>query len=81
VTTAQIIILAAFETIGIFMVVRLWLKKTRKSIVHKMVWSVLLLIPLLGPLMYGFVSVDPSAHGEDVGDHSSGGGAGDTGHH
>ena len=79
-TPSQITLLVLLEAVGVILITRLWLKATKASLVRRIVWSVLLLIPLLGPLMYEFISVDPSAHGEDVGDHSSGGGTGDTGH-
>ena len=77
----EIILLALIELLGLFMIARLWLKKSKATLVHRIVWSFILLIPLIGPIMYGFVSLDPSAHGEDPGDHSSGGGVGDTGPH
>ena len=80
-TIIQITLLAAFEAVGLFMIYRLWFGKPKASLVRRIVWSIFLLIPLLGPLLYGFISIDPSEHGEDVGDHSSGGGVGDTGHH
>jgi hypothetical protein len=80
-TAIQITSLAVLEAVGLFMIGRLWFGKQKSSLVRRIIWSVLLLIPLFGPLMYGFISIDPSEHGEDVGDHSSGGGVGDTGHH
>ena len=76
----EIILLALIELLGLFMIARLWLK-SKTPLVKRILWSVILLIPLIGPMMYGFVSLDPSAHGEDPGDHSSGGGVGDTGPH
>jgi hypothetical protein len=75
------ILIGGLESIGLLMVVRLWLKKPKVRLSRKLFVSLVLLVPALGPLIYTFVSVDPAEHGEDVGDHSSGGGVGDTGHH
>jgi hypothetical protein len=79
-STSQIILLALLETVGIILAVRLWLKRPKLSVARRIGFSLLVLIPVLGPLTYGFVALDPSAHGEDVGDYSSGGGAIDPGH-
>ena len=79
-TQGQIALLAVVEAVGVFLVLRLWLKKAKASLARRIFWSALLLIPLLGPLLYGWVSLDPSAHGEDVGSHSSGGGTTGIGH-
>jgi hypothetical protein len=76
----QITFLALLEAVGILMAIRLWFKPAKTSAVRRIVWSVLLLVPVLGPIMYGFISLDPSEHGEDIGDHSSGFGSGDAGH-
>ncbi len=72
----QIALLAIAEALGLFLIVRLWLKKG--SLAYKIIWSLVLLVPVLGALLYVFISHDPSAHGEDVGDFSSGGGVGDS---
>jgi hypothetical protein len=77
-TTVQIVAIVAIEAVGLFMIVRLWLK-AGVSAIRKMILSALLLIPLLGPLMYVFISAGGSEHGEDPGDFSSGGGLGGTG--
>ena len=65
---AQITLLLILEAVGLFMIFRLWSKGSKKFLGRRIVWSVLLLVPLVGPLMYGFVLLDPSEHGEDVGD-------------
>lgn len=77
---SQKIVIILLEILGLIMVIRLWFKGGKLSLFRKIFWSVFLMVPLLGPVMYIFTSLDPSDHGEDVGDHSSGGGTGDTGH-
>ena len=80
-TVVQIILLSVLEALGILLIARLWFGKPKASLVRKVTCSILLLVPFFGPLAYGFISLDPSGHGEDVGDHSSGGAVGDTGEH
>jgi hypothetical protein len=65
---AQVTSLVVLEAVGLFMIFRLWSRGSKSSLSRRIVWSTLLLIPLIGPLLYGFVSLDPSEHGEDVGD-------------
>jgi hypothetical protein len=65
---AQITVLVILEAVGLLMIFRLWSRGSKGSLGRRIVWSVLLLVPLVGPLMFGFVSLDPSEHGEDVGD-------------
>ena len=67
--------LAVVEAVSLFAIIRLWRKK-KLSVARRIAWSFLLLIPVFGPLMYGFVSLVPAGHGEDAGDFSSGGGGG-----
>ena len=69
------------EVISVMLIYRLWTRKKRPGVVERCFLSVVLLVPLFGWLLYGFLRTSPDAHGEDVGDHSSGGGVGDTGHH
>ena len=76
-TASQIAVLAVAEAFGLFIIVRLWLKKA--SVSYKIVWSLLVLLPLLGPLLYAFLSLDTSPHGEEVRE-STGGGTGDISH-
>lgn len=71
-TTEQLELLAVFEGVGAILIFRLWRAKARKSLVFKIVWTLFLLIPLLGPLMYGFIVINPSSHGDDPSDSTGG---------
>lgn len=49
--TLLIVIAAVSELIGVWCVVGLW--RSRVSVVRKLVWTVVLLVPVLGPVFYG----------------------------
>jgi hypothetical protein len=51
-----IILFAVLEAIAL-VVARLWLRR-RHRIVPRILWSLLLLVPLFGLLIYGFVVID-----------------------
>lgn len=62
-----IIVVALLEVAALFAVMRVWRQK-RRHWVSKLLWSVLLLVPVLGLLFYGFLTITPEAkpdHTED----------------
>jgi len=52
-----IITLAVLEVIALVVIARLWIRR-RHPFVPRILWSVLLLVPLFGLLMYGFLVSD-----------------------
>ena len=74
----DITMLAVFETVGLILIARLW-RRPSGGWFRKIFWTVILLVPLVGPLLYCFITLNPSEHGDDVGGHSSGYGTGDSG--
>ena len=80
-TTLRLCLLILYEVISVFIIFRLWTRKQRPRIIERCLLSLVLLIPIFGWVFYIFLKSSPDAHGEDVGDHSTGGGVGDTGHH
>jgi hypothetical protein len=74
-------LLILYEVISCVLIYRLWTRKIRPGVVERCVLSLVLLIPLFGWAFYGFLRTSPDPHGEDVGDRSSGGGAGDIENH
>ena len=52
-----IIVLAILEVVALIVIARLWLQR-RHRIIHRILWSLLLLVPLFGLLMYGFLVSD-----------------------
>ena len=60
--THTFIMIAVAEVIGIYCVYRLWRKETSKSVFVKIVSSVVLLVPIAGPVFYYFVTMNPAPH-------------------
>jgi hypothetical protein len=61
----KISVLAILEAIGLIMIWRMWSKRQR-SVFARCFWTVLLLVPLLGPLFYSFAGCSPEAHDESL---------------
>ena len=79
------IVLALFECLSVYMVARLWRKSGKKrgpTLLSRCLWTVILLVPLFGPLLYGFIKIDPGEHPYESNDYS-GGASGDhnSSHH
>jgi uncharacterized membrane protein YoaK (UPF0700 family) len=52
-----IILLAVLEFVALVVIARLWIRR-RHRLVPRILWSLLLLVPLFGLLMYGFLVSD-----------------------
>ena len=55
--------LVVLEVVSVLAVAHLWSRR-QIGLLAKALWTVFLLIPVLGPLFYGFVTLSPEAHGE-----------------
>ena len=81
-STFQIIGLVALECISLFFVVRLWRGKRKMGVWTRCFWSLVLLVPLFGRLLYGFVVTDPKEHSDVLTEHWDGyGGSPPPDHH
>jgi hypothetical protein len=81
-STLQIIGLVVLESISVFLIVRLWRRRRRMSVLSRCFWSVVLLVPLFGWLFYGFVVTDPDEHSDLLTEHWDGyGGTPPSDHH
>jgi hypothetical protein len=56
--TSQLII-GGLEIIGLVMMVRIWQKRRHKNAAVRLIWSVILLVPLFGILAYVFLNENP----------------------
>ena len=65
-TTSQIVLLSISEVVALFFIARLWLKRGRLGAVARVFWSIILLVPVLGVILYGFCLNDPDAHPYDT---------------
>ena len=54
---SAIIVFVVLEVMALIVVARLWLRR-RHRIIPRILWSLLLLVPLFGLLMYGFIVIN-----------------------
>jgi hypothetical protein len=66
VTTQQISFLALSEIIELLVIARIWLKRRHRRLVVRLLWSVVLLVPVFGILIYFFLRDDPKPHPYDT---------------
>jgi len=64
--TSAIIIFIILEAIGVFVILQLWVMKRTKSLLGRIIWSFVLLIPFFGLLCYIFLNSSPDPHGESL---------------
>jgi hypothetical protein len=76
-SSPNIFVLAVLESISVLLILRLWARKRKTSLLFRLFWSLALLVPFLGPLFYGFVATSPDDHGEDLPEYPEAG----SGHH
>ena len=58
--TQEQILLAVLELIAIMVIVRIWLKRRHKLLIVRVVWSLILLVPFFGILIYFFLNENPT---------------------
>lgn len=56
--TFVIVCLSVFEVISLWLIVRLWVQKRRMPIIPRIFWSLMLLVPVFGLIMFGFICSD-----------------------
>ncbi len=54
----ELIVLGLLELAAVAMIVRLWLKQTPRRWWKRILWSVILLVPLFGILAYGLMTMN-----------------------
>ena len=78
--TWDIILLSVLEILAFIVIVRLWMR-SHLHVMHRLLWSLVLLVPLFGLLAYVFLISDTTAHSEDPSSpYSSGSDGGGGGH-
>jgi hypothetical protein len=65
-STAQMIVLAALELIALAVIVRIWVTRRHKYVITRVIWSLVLMVPLLGVLFYFFLREQPDEHPYDT---------------
>lgn len=66
ITTEQIVVLGILEAIALAVIVRLWWRGGKTSLLARLLWTVALTVPLLGILAYAFLRPDPEPHPDSV---------------
>lgn len=66
VTTSQTIVFGGAELVGFIIVARIWLKRWHKNIWVRLIWSAVLLVPVLGVIAYFFLRENPDVHPYDT---------------
>ncbi len=59
------VVFGCAEAVAFIFVWRLWLKRRKTSLASRVFWSVVLLVPVLGILLYGFCLSNPDEHPYD----------------
>jgi O-antigen/teichoic acid export membrane protein len=59
--TSAVILIAILEAVALVFIVRLWVRCSHRIVV-RIVWSLILLVPLFGLLMFGLVGSEPKKH-------------------
>jgi energy-coupling factor transporter transmembrane protein EcfT len=67
VNLSTVILLILFEIVALIVIVRLWMRR-RMKIIPRVLWSVVLLLPFFGLLVYVFLHEEPQGHPDRVGD-------------
>jgi hypothetical protein len=49
----DVLVIVAVELVGVACLVHLWRRPATRSMVRRLGWSLMLLVPLIGPLLYG----------------------------
>ena len=68
----MIVALSICEFVALIAIVHLWFRKRRMRIITRLLWSVVLLVPVFGVLFYGLTRSDPESHSDDVPDSTYG---------
>ena len=64
--TQQLILVGAFEAIALIVIALMWVKRWHRRVVVRVIWSVVLLVPVFGLLCYFFLRESPDDHPYDT---------------
>ena len=63
-TTEQTILVGLLEAVALLVIVRLWRTEKRMSWFARLMWTAVLLVPLIGLIVYGFLRSNPDEDSE-----------------
>ena len=64
-TTEQTILVGLLEAVALLVIVRLWRTEKRMSWFARLMWTIVLLVPLMGVLLYAFLRNNPDENPDD----------------
>ena len=64
----ELALLVGFEAVALFFIWRVW-RAADRPLIRKVLWSAVLLIPLLGIVAYGFTHLNPTEHDYEPPEH------------
>lgn len=64
-TTEQKVVLAILEAVALTVIVRLWWRRGKMGLLARVLWTVVLTVPLLGVLIYAFLRINPDENPDD----------------
>lgn len=80
----RFILAGAFEVIALVVILRMWMMRRHKRVAVRLLWSIVLLVPIFGLLAYIFLRENPERHPDYMEERGSGddagGGHGADGH-
>lgn len=65
-TTQRLILFGVFEIIALLVIARMWTKRWHRRLVVRLIWSAVLLVPILGLVAYFFLRESPDEHPYDT---------------
>jgi hypothetical protein len=63
--TSEIILIASLESVSLLAIGHLWLKRKKVALLAKCFWTIVLVVPALGLILYGFSVITQDPHGDD----------------
>jgi hypothetical protein len=70
--TPQIIVIVLLESVSLLAIGHLWLRRKKVALLSKCFWTIVIVVPALGPIFYGFSAITQNEHGDDPPDTTGG---------
>jgi hypothetical protein len=71
-TTYRLIFAGVFELIALAVIARMWMKRRHSGTIVRLLWTIVLLVPVFGLLTYFFLRESPDSHPEYIEESSYG---------
>ena len=71
--TLLLYLLILYEIISTILIYKLWARKSRQGVLMRCFLSLILIVPVLGWLFFGFLGTSPESDGETLGGNGTSG--------